>query len=176
MQERLESSRAGRALISAFLVATVLAIGVSNLPESEIRRQAGRVTDPYVNAVGLNQNWSVFAPDPRRQVVELRARVLYPGGKTRIWRVPRGNRFFGAYWDYRWHKWSEGVTAGNNKLWAPAARWILRREQAERRDPFAVALVVRSYELRPPGAGPARGPWRESEFYDLALGFPAGDE
>ncbi len=46
MQERLESSAAGRALISVFLVVTVLAVAFWNLPPSELKRQGLRPLAP----------------------------------------------------------------------------------------------------------------------------------
>ena len=54
MQERLESSRAGRALISIFLLVTVLALVAWNFPQSELRSQALRPLQPIVRATVLD--------------------------------------------------------------------------------------------------------------------------
>ena len=74
MQERLESSAVGRAVISAFAVVTVVALALWNLPDSEIKRKALTVVRPYVTALGLEQNWGVFAPDPAPRVTRARRR------------------------------------------------------------------------------------------------------
>ena len=175
MQERLEVSRGGRALISAFVVVTLLAVVAFNLPASELRRQSMRLFEPYMIATGLDQNWSVFAPDPRREVIELQARITYgDGSPPRTWRVPRGNPVIGVYWDYRWLKWAEWMTAeGDPHLWKPAAQWITRREHAEGRQPLTVALVRRSYALNPPGVSPPHGKWQEYELFNYSVGRSA---
>jgi hypothetical protein len=67
VQQRLESSRAGRAAISVFILVTIASVVVWNLPSSALKEEALRVTGPYVRATGLNQNWGVFSPNPRGQ-------------------------------------------------------------------------------------------------------------
>jgi hypothetical protein len=67
--ERLEGSTAGRVLLSIFIGFVVLGIVVFDLPESTLKSTASKATEPVINALGLNQNWNVFAPDPRRQSI-----------------------------------------------------------------------------------------------------------
>jgi hypothetical protein len=169
VQERLEKAPAGRALISVFLLFTVFSLVVWNLPDSEVKRQALGVVRPYVNAVGLDQNWGVFAPDPRRQTTQLFARVTYADGREETWRVPSGDPVVGEYWDYRWRKWAEWAIAdAYDHLWQPAAEWFARRA-GEHGEVEKVVLVRRWYDLYPPGPGPARGEWQEFEYYTLTV-------
>ena len=42
-------------------------------------------------ATGLDQNWGVFSPDPRRQSLDLVGRVRYADGGRETLRVPRGD-------------------------------------------------------------------------------------
>ena len=168
MQERLESSPAGRLLISAFLVVTVLALVAWNLPASELRRQALRPLAPYVRATGLDQNWGVFAPDPRRQTLDFYARITYADGTTGTWRPPSGNALIGAYRDYRWRKWYEWTTNDSYRhLWDPAAAFVARRERAAGREPVRVELVRRTSDLAAPGYKPRSGPWREETYHSV---------
>jgi hypothetical protein len=170
MQERLESSAVGRAGISTFLAVTVLSVVVWNLPESGLKREALRMASPYVIATGLDQNWGVFSPDPRRQSLDLVARVRYADGGRETVRVPRGDPVVGAYWDYRWWKWVEwSTTDAHQHLWEPTAMWFARRASAAGRQPVSVTLVRRWYDVLPPGAGPSRTGWREYEYYTLNL-------
>ena len=74
LQQRLESGRAGRWLISAFLVVTVGGIVIANLPEGSIQQRLAKVTQPYMNATGLDQHWSMYAPYPRKEILYLEAR------------------------------------------------------------------------------------------------------
>jgi hypothetical protein len=168
VQELLESSTAGRALISVFLVVTLLAIVVWNLPDSEIKRKSLTIVRPYITATSIDQNWGVFAPDPRRQTVDLLARVRFADGTEETLGVPRGDDVVGAYWDYRWWKWVEWARVDEHRvLWQPAALWFARRARTDGRRPVQVTLVRRSYDLLPPGDGPDRTDWQEDAYFTL---------
>lgn len=167
LQERLESSRVGRILISGFLVVTLAAILVINLPESRLRRDAMKAAEPYLIATGLDQNWRIFAP-PRRTSLRVRARVTYEDGSVATWQPPGGSDLVGAYWDYRWRKWLENVTQDvNRKLWKPAALFAARQLRHPGRAPRRVTLIRSWQDLRRPGKpGPDR-PWKSYAYYTL---------
>jgi hypothetical protein len=166
VQQRLESSRAGRAAISVFILVTIVSVVVWNLPSSTLKDEALRLTGPYIRATGLNQNWGVFSPDPRRHSMFLFARVRYADGSEELLSPPRGGRLVGGYWDYRWRKWAEWAsTDEHSDLWEPAAGWFARRARAQGREPVTVTLVRRWRDLLPPGPGPSRGEWQEYPFY-----------
>jgi hypothetical protein len=171
VQQRLESSTAGRIAISVFLAFTVFSLVVWNLPTSEIKRKSLKVVRPYITLTSLDQNWGVFSPDPRRISIDIVARVRYAdGGGGETLHIPRGNDVYGAYWDYRWWKWAEWIRQdAQDQLWKPAALWFARKAAAGGRQPIEVVLVRRWYDLLPPGPGPSRGPWQEHVFYTLNL-------
>jgi hypothetical protein len=175
VQQRLESSVAGRIAISLFVSVTVLFLILWNLPEdSALKQKTDRVVRPYMLASGLNQNWGVFAPDPRRVTLDFVARVAYEDGSQEDMRVPHGGRLVGSYWDYRWRKWYEWVrTNDHEELWQPAAAWFAGRARAEGKEPVRVTLVRRWYTSLPPGDGPSRGPWQEYPFYTYDVPEPA---
>jgi hypothetical protein len=177
LQERLESSPAGRAVISVLATATVLALVLWNLPDdSELQQQSTRVVRPFMLASGLNQNWGVFAPDPRRQVLDFVARVEYADGTSDVETIPRGGRLIGGYWDYRWRKWYEWVrTDSHEELWQPAAVWFAGRAKTEGRQPVRVTLVRRWYDNFPPGDGQDHGPWHEFAFDTYDVPQPAAE-
>jgi hypothetical protein len=171
LQERIEARPAGQIAISAFIVATLLAVCVTNLPESHLRRELSKATQPYLEATGLDQNWRVFAPDPRQNGLRLAARVRYADGGVAVWRPPSGSDLVGALWDYRWAKWLENVTQDANReaLWRPAARFVAREMRRPGRAVSSVTLIRSWQDLRPPGAsGADREPWRSYAFYRLA--------
>ena len=170
MQERLESTVLGRVAISAFVLATLISLVLWNLPESNLKHTALTVVRPYVTALGIDQNWGVFAPDPRRQSLELVARVNYADGTEEVLELPRGDDFVGAYWDYRWLKWMEWATSdAHQDLWDPAARWFARMAAERGRTPTRVTLVRRWRDLLPPGPGPERSERHEFAYYTLTL-------
>jgi hypothetical protein len=171
MQARLEARTWGRALITVFLVVTVVALVFWNMPDSRLRYRVLKVLQPYVFATGLDQNWSVFAPDPRRQVLDLNARIEYADGSAEIWKLPSGGALIGTYWDYRWRKWLEYVSSdAHQDLWKPAAIWIARYEADRSRRPVQVTLIRRWYEINPPGVKSKESKvWNEFEYYTLAI-------
>ena len=171
---RLSSTGPGRAVLTAFLVVTLVTIVAANLPESPLRRILSTLTQPYANAVGLDQRWNVFAPNPRSHSLSFEARLVYADGGVTTWRVPHGGPVLGAYWDYRWRKWAERVTADafEDDLWEETASWLARREAERGRAPKKVTLVRRWRDLNPPGVDPETGPWRSYAFYSWRPGSP----
>ncbi len=172
VQERVESSVAGRVLISLFIVVILAAVVVWNLPESELSRQGRYRLTPVISATGLDQTWAVFAPDPPRQEFELEALIAYADGTARTWHVPTGDPVVGGYRDYRWLKWAEWITGGSHVvLWKPAAAWIARQEQLAGRRPVSVTLVRRVFDLP---LGGDRVPARPVDLYTLPVGGTSG--
>lgn len=172
VQEGLESSVAGRAAISSLLFLILTGMIVANLPDSYLRRTAWRFVRPYVVTMGIEQAWGVFAPEPRRQVLELEARITYTDGSEATWRVPDGDPIFAAYRDYRWRKWVEYVTldASRDELWQPAAQWVARRFDRADRHPARVTLVRRWYDIAPPGTPQPDPPeWQEFAYFVFDL-------
>lgn len=178
LQERFESSKLGRLLISAFLVPTLIFVAATNLPQSSLRHDVLKAGTPFLNATGLDQVWSVFAPDPRRVGLDLEAHIDYQDGTTSTWRWPHGGGLVDQYWDYRWQKWLENVIldARADQLWRPAATYIARHGAKPGSPPTRVTLVRRWYRLYPPGSrGRGRGKWRRYAYFKLNL-MPPGSE
>jgi hypothetical protein len=173
LQERFESTPAGRVAISLFIVVTLAFVVVTNLPRSSLRHDVLVPGQPYLNALGLDQRWNVFAPEPRKQAIDLVSLVTFSDGSQTEWRLPSRAALVGAYSDYRWRKWLENATAdAHRELWRPQALWIARNASSAGRRPVRVVLVRRFYDLLPPGTTPDRGPWKEFAYYTLDL--PAG--
>ena len=144
-------------MLSVVLAATVAAMIVMNLPESHVKREGSAVAAPYLNALGLTQNWRVlFAPDPRRYVLRLEARITTAEGRVETWRPPDQDPFIGTYRDYRWRKYVENATSeGLQALWAPLAVWLLDDAEADGLRPSRIELVRLTSDLPPPGPGAA---------------------
>lgn len=170
LQERFESTAAGRVAISLLIVASLAFVVAENLPRSSLRHDVLVPGQPYLNAVGLDQHWEVFAPNPRKQVIDLVSRVTFSDGSQAVWRLPDRGALVGAYSDYRWRKWLENAIADANRpLWRPLALWTARRVSTGGKRPVRVTLIRRFYDLLPPGSRPDRGPWKEFAYYTLAL-------
>lgn len=173
-QQRLEESAFGRGMLSSLIVVTLIAIVAINLPESELRRQLLRPGQPYLNAIGADQNWALFAPDPRRVVLDVSATVAYDDGRTAQWTFPHDGALIGTYRDYRWRKWEENLVSPDNAtaLWRSAALWAAGEEGRPGHAITGVSLVERFAALAPPGASPSIGPTRQRLIYRLRLPAP----
>lgn len=165
MQDRLESSKAGRVAISVLVIAIVASIVTSSMTNGALKPSLLRYDQQLLALTGLDQRWDIFAPDPRRKVVDVRARIDYPNGRTETWRLPGGAPVVGAYWDSRWRKWLDNAMGlgPRSELWPGLAAWLAR----ERTRPLRVTVTGRYYDQRPPGSTPLRGPWRDLVVYRL---------
>ena len=177
LQQRLESSRSGRWVISAFLVLTLGGILIANLPDGAVQRRLAKVTAPYMNATGLDQRWSMFAPDPRTEILYLEARVVHADGRVTMWHPPVDDgALLGAYRDYHWRKFVEHAVLRTGspdawpQLWEPLARYIAAQEADDGVQPVSVTLVKRSAFILPPdGSMPGRTPYKAYDYYTLRL-------
>jgi len=150
-------------VISVGILVVLGALFTWNLPPSELATRTQPAFQRVTFATGLDQNWSVFAPDPPQAEATFEARIAYDDGTERRWTVPTGGSFLGAYWDYRWLKWGEIVSAGiDARLWLPAAKWIARQEQVAGRRPVTVTLVRR---VEPHPLQADAGPATATDFY-----------
>ena len=153
-----------------FVIVTLASAVIANLPQSKLRRDAFTAARPYLNATGLDQSWGVFAPEPRRESVALRAVIRYADGGTYVWRPPSGDAFTGNYWDYHWQKWQEWVLDKNHQqLWRPAAVFIARDRDARGRHPVRVTLVRLTTQLNPPGHRPSHEPTVARPYYSVRI-------
>jgi hypothetical protein len=169
-QSRLESSPFGRGILSVLILITLIAIIATNLPNSDLRRVVMKPGQPYLNALGLDQAWGVFAPDPRRDSIDISAVVTYDDGRVAQWNIPRNGALIGSYTDYRWGKWEEFLIQPGvgNSLWLPAAQWAASRVTRPGHTVKRVVLVERYRQLFAPGVSPSQGPTRRLVFYSLS--------
>ena len=172
IQERVERSRVGQAAISVGIVLVLFAVLVTNLPStSASRKRLIGTTQPILNVIGLDQNWGVFAPDPRRESLQLRARISYPDGGTEIWEPPDRDPVIGTYSDYRWRKLMENVLGedGEGLLSRRLAVWVARTQRKRRALPSSVTLLRNAAPNQPPGSAIPDGPYTEVQHSELLI-------
>jgi hypothetical protein len=154
-----------RVLVSVFLVVTVAAVLVQNMPDSVIKTGLMGAARPYLNLTGLDQSWSIFSPNPRQQTVYVLARVVRADGSVAVHPVPTG---IGPseYWGYRWQKYGESLSDPSRRaLWRPYAEWVVNQDQQQGGKPVTVTLVRRVSDNLPPGRQPDALPFVDQGFY-----------
>jgi hypothetical protein len=170
MQARLENSALGRNVINFLLVVTLAAILATNLPNSQIKAHLAGWAQPFLKATGLEQNWGIFAPNPRETVVFVEGHVHYADGTTSVSPIPAGPGVW-AYSDYRWQKFGEHLRMDSNAwMWPQFATYLANRARADGHQPTSVTLVRRFWEVLPPGPGPGSGPAGEYAFFTTSVG------
>lgn len=171
LQERLERTARGRALISVVIVVILGTVLVVNMPDSITKRALLHAAAPVANLVGLDQGWAVYAPSPRKESTYLEARVLERDGTTTTYPVPM-QRSLAEYWDYRWQRYADTLLNGpdNKDRWAPYARWVADQDRAAGHSPTVVTLVNISAVSQPPDAPAPRTPWAEHRFFSIGVG------
>jgi hypothetical protein len=152
LQERFESTTLGRVVISVFILAVFVALLTANLPVSRLQNLLTRADHQFVYALGFDQSWGVFAPDPRQQTIDVTAHITFEDGSKATWKVPRRDPVFGEYTDYRWLKWAEYVVSPiHSELWNPIAAYVARQYATPSHRPREVRLTNRAKLLVPPG-------------------------
>lgn len=165
--ERVERSSTGQLIISAFVVLLLLCEIGTNLPPSAI--QAKVLTNARrVNQILLvEQEWGVFAPDPRSASLKLEARVAFADGSNATWHLPDGSPIGSNLRYYRWRKWLERVRSDDySDIWDTTARWIASLYEDRRSPVVKVQLVRRFHENSLSGEQP---PYRSFVYYTLDL-------
>jgi hypothetical protein len=158
-------------LITGVILVTLGAMIISNLPDSTLRRTALPIVRPLLDSTGLNQNWNLFAPNPRRSTLRLEARIEHADGTTSVWRTPISDALFGTYRAFRWRKWAGNVVSNRHRqLWRVTAVWLARIHARDGKVPVRVQLFKQSYVAPKPGSGNfGQPPWNEERIYNLRI-------
>ena len=160
----------GRALINCGLILTLAAMMVATMPASVIRSTLLVWAQPYLTAVGLGEDWGVFAPSPRTAVIYGTAHIQYNDGSSSEWSFPT-RPGLAAYSDYRWQKFEEHVRLdGFSGLWRPFAQYLASHASTRGHTPVRVTLTRRWAVIRPPGVSPELGPWAQFSYYSMPVG------
>lgn len=125
-----------------------------NLPVRPVRQ--------LLHLLTLDQSWDVFAPDPTRTQLELRAAVEFSDGSETTWQPLHASPALSLL-TYHWDAWANSAALGYPIAFRSVARWIAATSKGNAR-PVKVTLTRRWTELEPPGSDRPLL-WHESDFY-----------
>ena len=167
MGERFEASTIGRAVLTLLMAVLALAVLVWNLPAGKPRDTLRPAATHVLYPIGLDQDWALFAPDPRSFSVGVYARITYADGRERIRVPPHNGHLLAPYRTYRWQKYVERLRADDyQSLWEPTARWIAR----DAGPGVTKVVLVRTFrDAVVPGSGKQRVTRGKFAFYTLDL-------
>ena len=165
--ERFERSAFGQVVLSAAMLVVMVSVVLWNLPAGKPHDSVRPLVGPLVQAVGLEQDWALFAPDPRSFGVGVYATVTHRDGRTQRWEPPHNGLLLTPYRTYRWQKYVERLRADDYAgLWEPTARWIAKQAG---NDVVKVVLTRTFRDVATPGDGKARPATARYDFYTLDL-------
>ena len=165
--ERAEASRWGQALIAGFVVVVAGCVLLWNLPPGRPRDAVRPTVGTVVQGLGLEQDWALFAPDPRGFGVGVHATVTHRDGRVETWAPPHNGVVLSPYRTYRWQKYVERLRADDYAaLWEPTARWVARQAG----DDVTKVVLTRTFrDVRAPGDPNPRPRAGTYDFYVLDL-------
>ena len=165
---RIEASAAGQAALSLLMAVLIGAVVVWNMPLGRAKEALVPAAGTVVQAVGLEQDWGLFAPNPRDSSVGVHATVTYRDGRRRRWEPPPFGHLLAPYRTYRWQKFVERLRAdAYRRMWEPFARWVAR----EHGPGVARVVLTRTFRpaLRPGDPGPPPPALGAFDFYRLEI-------
>jgi hypothetical protein len=137
---------------------------VGNLPVRPVRE--------VLQVLTLDESWNVFAPEPVRAQIELRATIDFTDGTQQIWHPPRATPLF-ALLTYHWDAWAGAAALGHPVAVQSIARWVAG-SVGEEPAPVKVTLTRRWTDLEPPGSDRVLR-WHESDLYVYDVPLPSGE-
>lgn len=134
-----------RAVRSALGVIVVLitfaSILIYAMPDSPIKENVPSWIYSTGDAITLNQNWALFAPDPPTTDVKLDVVVTGADGTVTVESLPSGPAWLPTARSERWRKVRERVTPTSaSERWPELMSWSLRQLQADGRNPQRIEL------------------------------------
>ncbi len=145
-----ETSRIREVTISVMIVVVVATGVVNNLPGSAIKRSASPFIDPVALSTGLDQNWSVFAPNPPTHQEDVEVHVMMASGTDKVWALPRLDPVFGVALSHRWRKFKESLL-NSPDIRADFAHWVVRQLTGPDDRVVHVEMLLRTTDIPPPG-------------------------
>ncbi|HUR14523.1 MAG TPA: hypothetical protein VM097_08530 [Mycobacteriales bacterium] len=165
--ERFEQNPAAQGALTVIGALLIACIVMWNLPPGRPREAVRPPVGTVVQALGLEQDWALFAPNPRSYSVGVYATVTHRSGRVERWVPPHNGLLLAPYRTYRWQKYVERLRGDDySGLWEPTARWIAREHGT---DVTKVVLTRTFQEAKVPGAKGPRPALGRFDFYTLDL-------
>jgi hypothetical protein len=172
--ERLAISSALLALLTIMVSQAIPddVLGTAETQHKGFFKTIKLMLSPVATATGLRQDWNMFAPNPRRENIDLNAEITYRNGEQYIWSFPQMQELGYAerYAKERYRKFANDNLwlTRNSAIWPDAARFIARLNGGDRANPPVTVKLIRYWSEIPGEPGqPER--WRRDVFFTYTL-------
>lgn len=142
-----------RPVINGFIIFHLVAVPIWLWTPPALAHAAWvQATRGYVQYMGLEQFWNLFAPDVATSNFYLEAIATFGDGTTTHWTFPRAATAtpLEALFVDRWRKWEMWV-ADKGETARDATVFVARQLDAARRHPVRVQIVEHVQDIPPPG-------------------------
>jgi len=155
--------------VNTFIALFLIALAIDTMPQSPLalRLRVQRLLVP----LGIPQGpWNLFAPQPDRLNLRVRAEITYRDGVRRDWAAPNWHELspLARWTSHRRHTWIDRlVTQEAAPVWEPWCRHLARelRPEMQGADRGAtVRVIYREGPIRPAELRPWRSIREEPEF------------
>jgi hypothetical protein len=163
-------SRVREIATSAMIVVILTVVILFNLPASAITQAVAPVVNSLALPLGLDQDWSLFAPKPPSRQDNIEVDVWMASGATRTWTLPKANPVFGVPTSHRWRKLKETLVTTPN-VRPDFVHWVVRRLTPAGDRAVHVEMILRTVGMPPPGSG-VRGQTGVETLYNEDLAGP----
>jgi hypothetical protein len=154
-------------ILTVLMAVVVGGLVLFNLPGGRAREAVRPRVDTFAHVLGLEQDWALFAPNPRSYSVGVYATITHRDGRVETWVPPHNGLLLAPYRTYRWQKYVERLRADDfSNIWEPTARWIAREHGS---DVTKVVLTRTFQDAQVPGSKGARPKTGRFDFYTLDL-------
>jgi hypothetical protein len=111
------------------------------------------VLTPIAMATGLEQYWSMYAPNPPQRLEELEVHVVMADGADRVWKLPLDqDPVVGVAVSHRWRKLRETLY-GDPRSRPELAHWVVDQVSGPSERAIGVQMIVHTQTLPAPGQG-----------------------
>lgn len=179
--DRLKRVSISGLLLAALAIMGVQAIPVDFFPVAALHATAlwTKLRDRsawYATALGLRQDWQMFAPNPMRANTYIDAEITYRSGRTHIWTFPQMQElgYVERYAKERYRKFANERLwlKENSAIWPDAARYIARINSNGSDLPRTVALIHYMCVIPsapPPGESAPNEQWQRNVFFTYTV-------
>ncbi|WIM86217.1 hypothetical protein PT015_15005 [Candidatus Mycobacterium wuenschmannii] len=157
--------RIRNAATSALIIVFLLTGVAWNLPDAAITRAIAPILRPIALPLGLDQSWSMYAPNPPRQQENIEVHVTMADGSDRAWTLPQLNPVLGVELSHRWRKVKETLVTDRQSR-ADFAHWVVRELSRPGDHPRRVEMILRTESISPPGTNEPRHTGAESLYIE----------
>lgn len=161
--------RIRKPVLSIVILAHIIGLSLYCLPSSFARDAILSPLLPYIRFSGLEQSWTVFAPNPPEYSTFLSADIEFADGTTTEWEFPRVEKLgiLEKMSAERYRKWAnDNISDGEHAVaWPDAIRYIARANNNPKNPPVFITLVRHQVSIPVPTNSTQRSEERVEILY-----------